>query len=158
MFLLRLYRGDGDYRRIVVDFRPGEERALDYALPNYAANGIVLVDANYPPLPDPLLHDSVMDYAAGVVREFPVRVCDRYFVQLIAQTGKVSYKFGANGTVGTLDASLPQRCMIEKKVDWEAAPVFYVIGVTGGGSASLHIEALGAGEMGQIIVRAGGLG
>jgi hypothetical protein len=129
-----------------VDFRAGEERRVSFALPRYAEKGLTLIDANYPPLPDPIIFDSVLLYDENVTREFAIRPCDKYLVQLIAQAGKISYRFGENGIAAVLDANLPIQCTFSKQVDWESAPLLIVNGLEDGSRVSLHVEELQAGE------------
>jgi hypothetical protein len=145
-FLIKLYGNDGNVGKFLVDFRAGEERQLSYALPRYAEKGITLIDANYPPLSDPLIFDSALLYDAGVIREFAIRPCDKYLVQLIVQTGKITYQFGYGGVPAMLDATLPVQSSFSKQVDWESAPLLVVKGVTDGSVVSLHVEEVQAGE------------
>jgi hypothetical protein len=145
-FEVKLYGSDGQIRRYLVDFRAGEERKLPFALPNHAAKGVAVVDTAYPPLSDPIIFDNTLPYDAGVMREFAVRPCDKYLVQLIVQTGKITYQFGHTGVPASLDADLPTQTSFAKQVDWESAPLLVVKGAADGSSVSLHIEELQAGE------------
>ena len=137
---LKIYEDGGDVRRMIVTFAPLEEKALHFALPRYAEKGLELVDEDFPPLYGPIIFDNTLDYPEGVSREFAIRPCDRYFVQVIVQTGKVRMKFGRNGTPVVLDASLPVRTKFWENVDWESAPLLIIEGVEGGGNCTLHVN------------------
>ena len=150
-FHLNLFQlEEGKFRRVIVTFTADEEKRLPFALPYYAEKGLVVIDEENPALPDPIIFANILEYPEGVSREFMIRPCDRYFVQIIAQVGKVSARFGRHGTPFVIDADQPVRAMFEKKIDWESAPLLIIEGADGGGTCTLHVEAVQAGEMGGV--------
>jgi len=150
-FDLRLYQNNGIFRRGTLTIWPGEERPLHFALPFYAEKGLVLVNPYYPPLPDPVIINNELEYRNGVSREFQIRPCDRYLVQIITQSGRVKCRFGPYGTAFELDADSPKRFMFIKKVSWENAPMLIIEGIGETSTCSLHVEELQAGELGGVM-------
>ena len=150
-FFLRLNQNDGEFRRVTITFAPGEEKMLPFALPNHAERGLEITDHDFPPLPDPIIFNNTLEYREGFSREFDIRPCDRYLVQVIAQSGRVSFRFGASGTPIILDAGLPYKTKFGKKVDWESAPLLIIEGLSENATCTLHVEELSAGELEGVI-------
>jgi hypothetical protein len=142
-FIVKLYGNDGETRRILVDLGVGEEKKLNFALP-YASERGIATTSEYPPLPDPIIFDNALRYDEGMTREFAVRPCDKYMVQISVQEGEISYRFGNTGVPGILNAS--RQFMFEKRVDWESAPLIVLQGTVNDTLASLHVEEVQSGE------------
>ena len=128
---------------VIVRFKPGEERKLDYWLP-YVQAGLTLVDANNPPVPETILISSTYDFTEGLERRFNIPPCDRYIVNIIVQSGAIKFFTGASANYQEVseDADVPFR--YRTVLEWEAAPYIRLLCDKGEAKVTLNAEVLRA--------------
>ena len=129
----------GEPKKILVRFKPGEERGLPFWIP-YQKLGLTLVNANYPAVPNTILISGSFNFNNGTERKFNIEPCDTYIVNVIVQKGKVIMYFG-NSSIGVEiaeNAEVPYH--YKATLDWEYAPYLRVIGKEADTVATVHAE------------------
>ena len=128
---------------VIVRFKPGEERKLDYWLP-YLQKGLTLVDADNPPVGETILISSTYDFTTGLERKFNIPPCDRYVVNIIVQEGTIKFFIGASSNYQEVseEADVPYR--YRTVLEWEVAPYIRLKCDSGTAKVTLNVEILRA--------------
>ena len=79
----------GEPRKVLVRFKPDEERALTFWIPHQKL-GLTLINADYPAVPNTILISGNFNFNNGTERKFNIEPCDTYVVNIIVQKGKVA--------------------------------------------------------------------
>jgi hypothetical protein len=118
-------------RKLLVSFPAGEEKALSFWVPHVQL-GLSLVDANFPPVPNEILANGTFPLTAEATRTFQIAPCDRYSVDLIAQSGRFALFLGSGSLGVEVSATHPTAFRYAGVLDWEHAPHISVVGVEDG--------------------------
>ena len=130
---------DGEPKKILIRFKPGEERGLPFWVP-YQKLGLELVNSDYPAVPNTILISGTFNFDEDTARKFTIDPCDTYIVNVIVQSGAVKMKTG-NSDVGVVveeDGNVPYH--YKATFDWEYAPYLEVIGLKPDTVATIHAE------------------
>ena len=129
---------EGDQRRILVRFEPGEERPLAFWLP-YQKLGLTLV-SDYPAVPSTILISGTFNFDKGTERRFNIESCDTYIVNVIVQSGRVVMYTGSSSVGVEVAESAEVPYHYKAKMDWEYAPYLRLVGMEDGTVATVHAE------------------
>lgn len=129
----------GEPKKILVRFKPNEERGLPFWLP-YQKLGLTLINENYPVVPNTILISGNFNFNEGTERKFNIEPCDTYVVNIIVQQGKVKMYTG-NSSVGVeIAENIDVPYHYKATFDWEYAPYLRIIGVEADTVATIHAE------------------
>ena len=129
---------EGEPRKILVRFEPGEQREMLFWLP-YQKLGLTLV-SDYPAVPNTILVSGTFNFDEGTERRFNIESCDTYIVNVIVQSGRVVMYTGnsALGVEVAENAEVPYH--YKATMDWEYAPYLRLVGKENGTVATVHAE------------------
>ena len=129
----------GEAKKILIRFKPGEERPLPFWLP-YQQLGLTLTSADYPAVPSKILISGTFLFTTNSMRKFNIEPCVRYVVNIIVQKGKVKFYAGSSTVAQEVaeDANVPYR--YRSVFGWENAPYIRLVCDEGEAEVSLSVE------------------
>ena len=129
----------GEPKKILVRFKPNEERGLPFWLP-YQKLGLTLVNADYPAVPNTILISGNFNFDEGTERKFNIEPCDTYVVNVIVQKGRVVMYPGNSAVCVEIAENTEVPYHYKATLDWEYSPFLRLIGKENGTVVTVHAE------------------
>ena len=127
------YEQGAGAKRILLRFKPDEERALPFWLP-YQKLGLTLVNADYPAVPNSILISGNFNFDKGTERRFNIEPCDSYIVNINIQKGKIGMYPGNSGMCVEISDNY------KATLSWDYTPYIKIVGLENTTTATIHAE------------------